>query len=145
MIKCPIPDKKSLLLLYKLYNKNTDENIIMKEHICISSKLIETCDIADITDITDPSVENSLLSELSINFYLDVLNAIDNMILLDYLRDNVITDTLEPVDYYVTKTLDLNLDLALAYYAVKYPLDTTVDQHKLDELIEIIKDELGIC
>ena len=74
-----------------------------------------------------------------VQFYKDVLNAIDNMILLDYIRDYVMPQKIDTVNYFVTKTLDVNLDLALAYYAIKYPNDTSVDTIKLQELSVIIE------
>lgn len=74
-----------------------------------------------------------------VQFYKDVLNAIDNMILLDYIRDYVMPQKIDTVNYFVTKTLDVNLDLALAYYAIKYPNDTSVDTTKLQELSIIIE------
>jgi len=70
----------------------------------------------------------------SIEFYLNVLDAIDNMILLDFIRDNQPTATTSNQDYTVTQTTDVSLDMALAYYAIKYPLDTTIDQVKLAEI-----------
>lgn len=76
----------------------------------------------------------------SIEFYIDVLDAIDNMILLDFIRDNKVSSTSNNIDYSVTKTTDINLDMALIYYSIKYPLDTTVDSAKLYN----IKVELGI-
>jgi uncharacterized protein YbcC (UPF0753/DUF2309 family) len=87
---------------------------------------------------------DSFTTKENVQFYKDVLNAIDNMILLDYMRDNVMPQQVEPVEYFVTKTLDLNLDLAIAYYVVKYPEDETVDQNKLEDLRNIIKSQLGI-
>ena len=74
-----------------------------------------------------------------VQFYKDVLNAIDNMILLDYIRDYVMPQKVDTVNYFVTKTLDVNLDLALAYYDIKYPNDTSVDTIKLQELSVIIE------
>jgi len=76
----------------------------------------------------------------SIEFYLNVLDAIDNMILLDFIRDNQPISTTTNQDYTVTKTTDVALDMALAYYAIKYPLDTTVDSAKL----ETIRIELAL-
>lgn len=87
---------------------------------------------------------DSFTNKENVQFYKDVLNAIDNMILLDFMRDYVMPQKLEPVEYFVTKTLDLNLDLAIAYYVVKYPEDVSVDAIKLEGLRTIIKSQLGI-
>ncbi len=76
----------------------------------------------------------------SIEFYINVLNAIDNMILLDFIRDVQPITTTNTVDYSVTKTNDISLDMALVYYSIKYPTDTVVDAVKLDE----IKKELSL-
>ncbi len=70
----------------------------------------------------------------SIEFYINVLNAIDNMILLDFIRDNQAFSTTNLVDYTVTKTTDVSLDMALVYYSIKYPNDTVVDSAKLQNL-----------
>lgn len=76
----------------------------------------------------------------SIEFYINVLNAIDNMILLDFIRDNQSVSTTNVVDYSVTKTNDISLDMALVYYSIKFPNDTTVNSAKL----ELIKTELSL-
>lgn len=76
----------------------------------------------------------------SIEFYINVLNAIDNMILLDFIRDNQAITVTNLVDYSVTKTNDISLDMALVYYSIKYPTDTVVDAVKLEE----IKKELSL-
>lgn len=76
----------------------------------------------------------------SIEFYINVLNAIDNMILLDFIRDNQSISSTNIVDYSVTKSNDITVDMALVYYSIKYPLDITVDSAKLDE----IKKELSL-
>ncbi len=75
----------------------------------------------------------------SIEFYINVLNALDNMILLDFIRDNQQISTTNVVDYSVTKTNDISLDMALVYYSIKYPNDTVVDSVKL----QAIKIELS--
>lgn len=76
----------------------------------------------------------------SIEFYINVLNAIDNMILLDFIRDNQAISTSNTVDYSVTKTNDISLDMALVYYSIKFPTDTVVDAAKL----QAIKTELSL-
>jgi hypothetical protein len=75
----------------------------------------------------------------STEFYINVLNAIDNMILLDFIRDNQAISSNNVIDYSVTKSNDISIDMALVYYSIKYPLDITVDSIKLDE----IKKELS--
>jgi|LauGreDrversion4_2_1035121.scaffolds.fasta_scaffold536963_3 hypothetical protein len=70
----------------------------------------------------------------SIEFYINVLNALDNMILLDFIRENQPVSTSKTVDYSVTKTADISLDMALVYYSIKYPNDTVVDGPKLTEI-----------
>lgn len=76
----------------------------------------------------------------SIEFYINVLNALDNMILLDFIRDNQAISNTNVVDYSVTKTNDISLDMALVYYSIKYPTDIVVDATKLQE----IKNELSL-
>jgi hypothetical protein len=95
-----------------------------------STVIIENTNIQLIDSFTNAEI---------VQFYKDVLNAIDNMILLDYIRDYVMPQKIDTVNYFVTKTLDVNLDLALAYYAIKYPNDTSVDTTKLQELSTIIE------
>ena len=95
-----------------------------------STVIIENTNIQLIDSFTNAEI---------VQFYKDVLNAIDNMILLDYIRDYVMPQKIDTVNYFVTKTLDVNLDLALAYYAIKYPNDTSVDTTKLQELSAIIE------
>ena len=95
-----------------------------------STVIIENTNIQLIDSFTNAEI---------VQFYKDVLNAIDNMILLDYIRDYVMPQKIDTVNYFVTKTLDVNLDLALAYYAIKYPNDTSVDTTKLQELNTIIE------
>ena len=99
-------------------------------HTGINIVVIENSNIQLIDSFTNAEI---------VQFYKDVLNAIDNMILLDYIRDYVMPQKIDTVNYFVTKTLDVNLDLALAYYAIKYPNDTSVDTIKLQELIVIIE------
>ena len=85
---------------------------------------------------------NSFLLEQNTQFYINILNAIDNMMLLDYIRDNVVPEETDPVQYNVTQTLDIDLDLALAYYTIKYPEDTYVDPIKLEGIKILISNEL---
>jgi hypothetical protein len=92
-----------------------------------------------IIENTNIQLIDSFTNTEIVQFYKDVLNAIDNMILLDYIRDYVMPQKVDTVNYFVTKTLDVNLDLALAYYAIKYPNDTSVDTTKLQELSAIIE------
>ena len=92
-----------------------------------------------IIENTNIKLIDSFTNAEIVQFYKDVLNAIDNMILLDYIRDYVMPQKIDTVNYFVTKTLDVNLDLALAYYAIKYPNDTSVDTIKLQELNAIIE------
>ncbi len=95
--------------------------------------------------IEETSASNSLTQPgftgpNSIEFYINVLNALDNMILLDFIRENQPVSTSKAVDYSVTKTADISLDMALVYYSIKYPNDTVVDGPKLAE----IKRELSL-
>jgi hypothetical protein len=84
------------------------------------------------------ATEPGFTGQNSIEFYINVLNAIDNMILLDFIRDNQAISTTNNINYSVTKTTDINIDMALVYYSIKYPTDTTVDSGKLD----LLKKEL---
>jgi hypothetical protein len=84
------------------------------------------------------TTEPGFTGQNSIEFYINVLNAIDNMILLDFIRDNQAISTTNNINYSVIKTNDINLDMSLVYYSIKYPTDTTVDSGKLD----LLKKEL---
>jgi hypothetical protein len=85
------------------------------------------------------NIQGGFTGPNSIEFYINVLNAIDNMILLDFIRDNQPSTTTSVVDYSVTKTNDISLDMALVYYSIKYPNDTVVNTEKLNK----IKNELN--
>jgi hypothetical protein len=73
-------------------------------------------------------------------FYNNVLNAIDNMILVDFIKNHQQNITPNQVNYTLSQSSNINLDIVLAYYSVKYPLDTTIDIVKLNA----IKIELNI-
>lgn len=86
------------------------------------------------------NLDSGFTSSNSIEFYLNVLNAIDNMILLDYIRDNLIstTQTSNISNYTVAKTNNIDADIALLYYSVSYPNDTTVDAKKLNDINSLL-------
>lgn len=73
-------------------------------------------------------------------FYANILNSIDNMILVDFIKNNQQNITPNQINYNLSQSSNVNLDLALAYYSVKYPLDITIDIIKLNA----IKIELNI-
>lgn len=60
------------------------------------------------------------------------------MILLDYIKSNVLEPTARAADYDLVKSTDINVNLALFYYSVKYPEDKIINETKLN----IIKAEL---
>ena len=66
------------------------------------------------------------------------------MILLDFIRDTQITVQPNTADYSVTKTNDINFDITLVYYSIKYPLDTAVDPAKLLDVKREIAEKLSI-
>ena len=78
----------------------------------------------------------------SIEFYTNVLNTIDNMILLGFIRDNQTLASNNNVNTTVTKTTDISIDISLVYYSIKYPFDTTVDPNKLEEIKNEINSQL---
>ena len=69
-----------------------------------------------------------------VEFYKDILDTIDNMILLEFIKTRVLYDKHEFYDYSVTQRVDVNIDILLAYYVIKYPTDTAVDELKLQAL-----------
>ena len=88
-------------------------------------------------------VDAGFTSANSIEFYLNILNALDNMILLDYIRDNLITTTPKNItNYTVTKTNNIDADIALLYYTVQYPNDTTVSAKKLADINSLLSQFL---
>jgi hypothetical protein len=96
------------------------------------------------TAIANAGGDNSEITEGDITFYTYVLNAIDNMILSSFARDFIMPQKLEPVEYYVTKSNDINMDIALFYYAVEYPNDKEVDTSKLATIKTNLTEKLGI-
>ena len=102
---------------------------IVPEYVSAATSAI-TQQLAKESGTTEPG----FTGQNSIEFYINVLNAIDNMILLDFIRDNQTLSTTNNINYSVTRTNDINLDMVLIYYSIKYPLDTTVDSGKLDLL-----------
>jgi hypothetical protein len=96
------------------------------------------------TAISEAGGTNNEITEGDITFYTYVLNAIDNMILSSFARDFIMPQKLEPVEYYVTKSNDINMDIALFYYAVEYPNDTEVDTSKLATIKTNLTEKLGI-
>ena len=96
------------------------------------------------TAIANAGGDNNEITEGDITFYTYVLNAIDNMILSSFARDFIMPQKLEPVEYYVTKSNDINMDIALFYYAVEYPNDEEVDTSKLATIKTNLTEKLGI-
>jgi hypothetical protein len=94
--------------------------------------------------VNSGSAGSGVITEGDITFYTYVLNAIDNMILSSFARDFIMPQKLEPVEYYVTKSNDINMDIALFYYAVEYPNDTKVDTSKLATIKSNLTEKLGI-
>jgi hypothetical protein len=69
-----------------------------------------------------------------VEFYKDILDTIDNMILLEFIKTRILYDKHEFYDYSVTQRIDVNIDILLAYYVIRYPTDTAVDEIKLQAL-----------
>jgi hypothetical protein len=134
------------------FNAFVDSNNIILNSVAIGSKatLQETQKISDTstsviaTAITNANIGFVGITEADITFYTYVLNAIDNMILSSFARDFIMPQKLEPVEYYVTKSNDINMDIALFYYAVEYPNDTQVDTAKLATIKTNLTQKLGI-
>jgi hypothetical protein len=137
---------------YKYRNFVDDNNVILGV-VPINSKatLQEQQKVTDIsTSVVAQTISNSAaitsgqITDNDIVFYRLMLNAIDNMIMTTFIRDYIMPQKLEPVEYYVTKSNDINMDIALFYYTVEYPTDTTVDTSKLNKIKEQLTQKLGI-
>lgn len=109
-----------------------------------AQKLSDTSTSIIATAITTGASGSNELTEADSTFYTYVLNAIDNMILSSFARDFIMPQKLEPVEYYVTKSNDINMDIALFYYAVEYPNDKHVDTSKLATIKTNLTEKLGI-
>ena len=109
-----------------------------------SQKFGDTSTSIIATAIANAGGNNFEITEGDITFYTYVLNAIDNMILSSFARDFIMPQKLEPVEYYVTKSNDINMDIALFYYAVEYPNDSEVDTSKLATIKTNLTEKLGI-
>lgn len=109
-----------------------------------AQKLGDTSTSIIATAITTGASGSNELTEADSTFYTYVLNAIDNMILSSFARDFIMPQKLEPVEYYVTKSNDINMDIALFYYAVEYPNDKHVDTSKLATIKTNLTEKLGI-
>lgn len=135
------------------YNAFVDSNNTILGGVPIGTKatLQEAQKMADTsTSIIATAISNAAsggsgeITEGDITFYTYVLNAIDNMILSSFARDFIMPQKLEPVEYYVTKSNDINMDIALFYYAVEYPNDKEVDTSKLATIKTNLTEKLGI-
>lgn len=83
--------------------------------------------------------EAGFTSANSIEFYLNTLNAIDNMILLDYIRDNLVNTTQNKgTNYTVTKTNNIDTDIAVLYYTVQYPNDAVISAAKIADIRSLL-------
>jgi hypothetical protein len=102
--------------------------------------------IENIVQIKNTNIKliDSFTNECQVDFYTDILDTIDNMILLEFIKTRILFDKNELYDYSVTQTVDVNLDILLAYYVIKFPEDTSVDENKLKalklELHELLDD-----
>lgn len=92
--------------------------------------------IENIVQIKNTSIKliDSFTNECQVEFYQDILDTIDNMILLEFIKTRILIDKNVLYDYSVTQTVDVNLDILLAYYVIKFPEDTSVDENKLKTL-----------
>jgi hypothetical protein len=92
--------------------------------------------IENIVQIKNTNIKliDSFTNECQVDFYVDILDTIDSMILLEFIKTRILFDKNELYDYNVTQTVDVNLDILLAYYVIKYPEDTSVDENKLKVL-----------
>ena len=111
-------------------NRKTQQQEPQRSNIEIIPEFI-TAAQAGINSQFGSDIQPGFTGSNSIEFYTNVLNAIDNMILLDFIRDNQSIATSTDQNYTATQTTDVTLDMALVYYSIKYPLDTTVDSAKL--------------
>jgi hypothetical protein len=135
------------------YNSFVDANNLVMGEVPIGAKatLQESQKISDTsTSVVATAITNAAsglsgqITAADVTFYTYVLNAIDNMILASFARDFIMPQKLEPVEYYVTKSNDINMDIALFYYAVEYPSDKHVDTAKLATIKTNLTEKLGI-
>jgi hypothetical protein len=135
------------------YRNFIDENNVILGVVPINSKatLQEQQKITDFstsvvaqTIATSSAITSGQITTNDIVFYRLMINAIDNMIMTTFIRDYIMPQKLEPVEYYVTKSNDINMDIALFYYTVEYPTDTTVDTAKLNKIKEQLTQKIGI-
>ena len=135
------------------YREFIDNNNVILGVVPVNSKatLQEQQKVTDIstsvvaqTIATSTAAISGQITPNDIIFYKLMLTAIDNMIMTTFIRDYIMPQKLEPVEYYVTKSNDINMDIALFYYAVEYPTDTSIDTAKLNKIKEQITQKLGI-
>ncbi len=126
--KIPIGQKLTLQEAQKVLDTSTTTTSVSQTTL-VDSGYIVVDGVNVLDNFTKPD---------NIKFYKDLLNAIDNMILLDYIKSNVLEPTARAADYDLVKSTDINVNLALFYYSVKYPEDKIINETKLN----IIKAEL---
>ena len=129
-----------------LYNTSTELAFIpinqkvtlqesVKSSISIIPSYISALEFAIKSNAT--GIVNGFSDPSSINFYLNMLNTIDNIILLNFKYNTTKANIVEETEQYnssynVTKTNNIELDIALVYYSIQYPLDTIIDPVKLN-------------
>lgn len=136
-----------------IYREFIDENNIILGVVPINTKTTfqEQQKITDIstsvvaqTIATSAAITSGQITSSDITFYKLLLIAIDNMIMTTFIRDYIMPQKLEPVEYYLTKSNDINMDIALFYYTVQYPNDVGIDTAKLNVIKQQLTLKLGI-
>lgn len=83
---------------------------------------------------TDIKFIDGFTNHFDVEYYIDILDIIDNIILLEFIRTRILYDKAELYDYSVTENINVTIDILLAYYVIKYPDDDFVDENKLKDL-----------
>ena len=113
---------------------NINNNLLY--YIPVNQKIIEYN--SPYFNLSNNINNSNILTKAKIDFYLSILNTIDKLILTSYIKDTqeiMIPATVNyNTDYSVTKTMDINIDLLMAYYVIKYSDDLYVDPVKLEQL-----------
>ena len=133
-------------LPYNIKNNTYNINNSLLSNISINQKINDY--ISPYFTFQNNIINNNsnILSQTKIDFYLGLIDTIDKLILTNYIKDTqeimIPAKVDNNADYSITKIMDINVDLLMAYYVIKYSDDTCVDQGKLD-LLKIELSEIA--
>jgi hypothetical protein len=91
---------------------------------------------------TDIKLIDGFTGKCEVEYYLDILDIIDNMILLEFIKTRILFDKNELYDYSITENINITIDILLAYYVIKYPEDSSVNETKLKDLRIELQEKL---